>query len=67
MVAEAAILGLPVTRIIRTRDSDERALLDAARLEGAQLLDDLMTVLARKIVKETADAQERGRKKGGKR
>jgi len=35
-------------------------------LEGAKLVEELMTTLARKIVKETADAQERGSKKAKK-
>lgn len=63
-IAEAGILGLPVERYIRSRDSEERAVIDRARHEGFKVLDDILTTLARKIVKETADAQERGRKKG---
>lgn len=58
-------MGLPVERFYRSRDSAELALLDEVRLEGAKLLDELMTSLARKIVKEEADAQARGRKKRG--
>jgi hypothetical protein len=64
-IAEAGILGLPVDRFIRSRDPEERALLDRARHEGFKVLDGMMDALARKIVKETADAQERGRKKKG--
>lgn len=45
---------------------EEFDLLDAARREAAQVIDDLQTNLARKIVKEKADAEERGRKKGKK-
>ncbi len=63
MVAEAAILGLPVDRLLRTSDPDERRLLDAARIEGGHLMDDLMTTLARKIVNEYVAAVERGRKR----
>lgn len=63
MLAEAAIIGLPVGRFIHSRDPVERDLLEAARVAGQKLLDDLMTNLARKIVKETADAQNRGAKK----
>lgn len=64
-MAEAALIGLPVGRFLETRDPDEFALLDRARVEGFKVLDDLLTSLARKIVKETADAQKRGQKKGG--
>lgn len=66
MIAEAAFLGLPVDRLLRSRDPAELELLDRARLEGAKLLDETLTTLARKFVKETAEAQERGRKRGGK-
>jgi hypothetical protein len=62
-IAEAAFLGIPVIPFLRSRDPEERALLDAARVEGAKLLDETLTSLARKIVKETADAQKRGEKK----
>lgn len=51
-------------RFIKVRDPAEFALLDDARAEGFALLNDIIAQLARKIVKETADAQERGRKKG---
>jgi len=45
---------------------EEWDLLDAARLEVANVLDDVLTALARKIVKEQAEAEERGRKQKGK-
>ncbi len=62
-LAEAAVFGLPVDRMINSRDGAELALLEKVRVESAQVIDDLLTALARKIVKEQADAQERGRKK----
>jgi len=63
VLAEAALVGVPVDRLIRSRDSEEVALLHRVRAQGAKLLDEIMTDLARRIVKEQADAEERGRKK----
>lgn len=65
-MAEAGILGLPVERMYRSSDPDELALLDAVRLEGARVLSEILTELSRKIVKEQADAEERGRRRKGK-
>lgn len=48
---------------IRTRDPEERQLLDEIRKEGAVLLNETLDNLARKIVKEQSDAQKRGSKK----
>lgn len=44
-------------------DPDELALLDAARAEGFELLKELNADLAQKIVKEYAEARERGKNK----
>ena len=62
VIAEAAFLGIPIDRFIRSRDPEELQLLEAVRKEAAVILDETLTSLARKIVQETADAQERGRK-----
>lgn len=62
-LAEAAVLGLPVERMYRSRDGDEKALLNAVRTEAGVVVNELMDSLARKIVKEYSEAQERGRKK----
>lgn len=48
-------------RLLRTRDGDERAVWEEVRKEASNVVDELLTNLARKIVKETADAQERGK------
>lgn len=61
-LAECAIFGLPVHRILTTRDSVEREVWEEVHAEAAEVVDTLLQNLARKIVKETADAQERGRK-----
>lgn len=63
MIAEAAIVGLPVRRVMNATDPDEVALLNAARAEGFELLKELNTDLAQKIVKEYAEARERGKNK----
>ena len=63
MLAEAAVLGIPVDRLIRSRDPEERQLLEAIRKEAVNVIDDLMTNLARKIVKEQSEAQKRGERK----
>lgn len=47
-------------------EGEEFDLLDGARIAASEVVDDLLTSLARKIVKEQADAEERGRKKGKK-
>lgn len=60
MIAESAIFGLPVDRLIRTRDGVERDLLAAVHAKAVEVADELQTSLARKIVKEYADAQKRG-------
>lgn len=60
-LAECAVLGIPVLPYLRSRDPEERALLEAARIEAVKVVDELMTNLARKIVKEQADAQKRGK------
>lgn len=51
--------------MVLSRDGDEVALWDAVRKEAAKVQDELLTNLARKIVEETAKAQERGAKKKG--
>lgn len=63
VLAEAAVFGVPVDRMLRSRDADEVAMWEAVRVEANKVVDDLMTTLARKIVKEQADAQERGKHK----
>jgi hypothetical protein len=65
-LAEAGLMGLPVDRMILSKDGDELALYEAIRQEGSEVLDGILDSLARKIVKEYADAKERGRKKGKK-
>jgi hypothetical protein len=52
-----------VERLLHTEDAEERELLLAMRSEGLKVLDDVLTNLARRIVKEQALAEERGRKK----
>lgn len=52
-------MGIPITRYMRAR-GEELEILDAVREEAANVLDDILTVLARKIVKEYADAKKRG-------
>lgn len=64
-IAEAAVLGLPVRRMVHTRDGDEIAFWEGVRKEAAKVYDELLTNLARKIVEETSKAQDRGKKKGG--
>lgn len=64
VLAEATVLGLPIERILRSRDGDELAVYEAIRLESINVLDELMTALARKIVYEQSQAQKRGEKKG---
>lgn len=59
------LFGLPVLTYIRTKNSTERDLINAARKEAADVLDDILTNLARKIVSEQAAAEDRGRKKQG--
>lgn len=60
MLAEAAIFGLPVDRLIRTTNGVERNLLLAVHAEAVKVHEDLQTSLARKIVEEYAKAQKRG-------
>lgn len=64
MLAEAAIFGIPVDRLLRTTDPTERALLVGMHREAQEVVNDLMTNLARKIVEEYAKAQNRGAKSG---
>lgn len=61
VLAEAAVFGLPVDRMLRSGDGDEVAMYEAIRCEAVYVIDDLMTNLARKIVKEQADAQNRAK------
>jgi hypothetical protein len=61
MLAEAAVLGIPVGRLIRTTNGVERDFLIAIHKEAIKVMDDLHTKLARKIVKEYGDAQTRGK------
>lgn len=58
-------MGLPVERMLRTHDGDERDFWEAVRLEAPKVIDDLLKNLARYIVNETAEAQKRGKKKKG--
>jgi hypothetical protein len=62
MLAEAAIFGLPVDRLLRTTNGVERDLLVAIHKEAVGVYEDLQMNLARKIVKEYSDAQRRGGK-----
>jgi hypothetical protein len=62
-IAEAAVLGLPVQRMVLSRDGDEVAFWDAVRVEAVKVYDTHLTNLARKIVEEHSKAEERGRKK----
>lgn len=61
-LAEAAVLGLPVEQILRTRDGDERSVWDAVRQEAASVKDTELRNLARYIVEEYAKARNRGEK-----
>jgi hypothetical protein len=63
MLAEAALFGIPVDRLLRTKDPTERALLVSMHKEAQGVVDDLLTNLARKIVEEYAKAQNRGAKR----
>jgi hypothetical protein len=49
--------------MLQTQDGTERDTWEAVRVEANNVMNDLLDSLARKIVKETADAQERGKKK----
>jgi hypothetical protein len=62
-LAEAAVFGLPIQRMYRSSDGDELALLEAVRRESANVIDQLLDNLAKKIVREYARAREEGRKK----
>lgn len=62
-LAEAAVFGLPVHRIMYSRDPLERELLREALTEAVKVVDDLHTNLARKIVHEYAEAKKKGDKK----
>jgi hypothetical protein len=66
ILAEAAVHGLPILRMYRSRDPEEIDLLEAVRKEAINVADDMRLDLARKIVQETADAQKRGEKNKGK-
>lgn len=46
-----------------SRDGDEVAMYEAIRLEAIHVVDDFMTNLARKIVYEQSQAQNRGKNK----
>lgn len=61
VLAEAAVFGLPIKRMLLSRDQHELDMLDAIRLECTTVVDELMTNLARKIVEEQARAQNRGK------
>lgn len=63
MLAEAAVLGVPVDRLLNTTDPMEKGLLEKMVKEAAEVLDEIHTNLARKIVNEYAKARERGKKK----
>jgi hypothetical protein len=54
-------MGIPVERYMRAKN-EELEILDAVREQGAEVLDDILTSLARKIVKEYSDAKRRGEK-----
>lgn len=58
--AEACIFGLPVERMLHSHDETERDFWEAVRVEAGEVWDLLMTNLARKVIKETADARKRG-------
>lgn len=60
-LAEAALVGVPIAELLRTEDEDERELLWAVADEGREVLDVILTNLARKIVSEYAEAQKRGK------
>lgn len=62
VLAECAILGVPVTRLIRTRDPEEYELLVATWREAVKVMDELQDNLARKIVNEYAKAKDKGSK-----
>lgn len=64
LLAEAAFAGIPIDRLIRSRDSNERDLLLAVHKESIPLIDKLIDKLAYAIVKEQSEAQARGAKKG---
>lgn len=49
--------------MLRTRDGTERDMWDEVRKEAFKVKEDLLDLLARKIVHETAEAQKRGKKK----
>lgn len=51
--------------MLRTQDREEAEFWEAVRVEAAEVWDVLMTNLARKVVKETAEARKRGQKQGG--
>jgi hypothetical protein len=56
-------MGLPVMEFLHAREgSAEYAVLHTVREAGSQVLDDLMTTLAQKIVREYAEAQKRGQR-----
>lgn len=63
LLAEAAVLGVPVDRLLRTSDETERLLLQAVVKEAWEVLRTVHTELARKIVNEYAEARKRGEKK----
>lgn len=48
--------------MLRSRDREERDFWEAVRVEAATVVNTLMDNLARKVVKETADARKRGQK-----
>lgn len=49
--------------MLRTDDPDEQELWDEVRRESFTVLEELMTVFARRLIKEYSDAQERGKKR----
>lgn len=65
-LAEAALLGLPVVRMYRTRDPEEAGLLRAMHQEAIKVADEVRRDLARKIVEEYGQAKERGERRGSK-
>lgn len=51
--------------MLRTHDETERDFWEAVRKEASEVVDNLMTNLARKIVNEYAEARNKGKKKSG--
>jgi hypothetical protein len=64
-LAEVAIFGLPVALWMRAKDGDDEwELLEAARAEAPNVMNDLMRTQAQMIIEEYAKAREKGAKKG---